>query len=113
MDEHVLMLSAILDAVPFPIVFVDQDFIIRYLNKPAEKRYYGDLKHHDLTGKCLFDYHKPVSQEKIKEIVKKIATEKQEVFLKVNQYGEKVFVVPVFNKEEQFIGFFERFESAK
>ncbi len=110
MEQKISRLKGILNAVPFPIVFVDRDFVIQYLNKAAEERYYHVLKYADLPGTSLLKYHKPASGEKIKALVKQIAQEKQEVFLKVNQYGERVYVVPVFDEQEQFIGFFERFE---
>lgn len=110
MEQEISRLKAILNAVPFPIVFVDTDFIIQYLNKAAEKRYYEEKGYDTLPGKSLFGCHKPASQEKIKELVAQIAQEKKEVFLKVNQYGERVYVVPVFDEAEKFIGFFERFE---
>ena len=113
METENIMLKAILDAVPFPIVFVDTDFVIRYLNKQAEERYYRQLGYQDLPGNSLLQYHKPASQEKIKALVEQIAKEKKEIFLKVNQYQENVFVVPVFDRENRFLGFFERFEKLK
>ena len=110
MAQEISRLRGILNSIPFPIVFVDTDFIIQYLNKAAEARYYGVMGHSCLMGKSLFDYHQPASQEKIRVLVEQISREKQEVFLKVNQYGERVYVVPVFDEADQFIGFFERFE---
>jgi nitrogen-specific signal transduction histidine kinase len=52
------MLEAILDAIPYPIVFVDTDHIIRYLNKSARYHYYQVRGHKELLG--LYTFLNPV-----------------------------------------------------
>ena len=41
MDEKTI-LKGILDSYPYPIVFVDNDYIIRYLNRYAQYQYYQE-----------------------------------------------------------------------
>lgn len=41
MDEKTI-LKGILDSYPYPIVFVDNDYIIRYLNRYAKYHYYQE-----------------------------------------------------------------------
>ena len=41
MDETTI-LKGILDSYPYPIVFVDNDYIIRYLNRYAQYHYYQE-----------------------------------------------------------------------
>ncbi len=46
--ERETMLSLILDSYPYPILFVDCDHIIRYMNKRAEYHYYQERGYRDL-----------------------------------------------------------------
>ena len=57
--------SYILDAIPYPIVFVDTDHIIRYLNKEARHRYYEVRGYDNLIGKSLFLCHGEKSRDAI------------------------------------------------
>jgi len=41
MDKNIIMKS-ILDSYPYPIVFVDKEYIIRFLNRYAEYHYYKE-----------------------------------------------------------------------
>ena len=53
MDEKTI-LKGILDSYPYPIVFVDNDYIIRYLNRYAQYHYYQERGYRDLIEKvCL------------------------------------------------------------
>lgn len=51
------MYEGILNSYPYPIVFIDNDYIIRYMNKNAQYHYYEERGYKDLIGKNLFDYH--------------------------------------------------------
>ena len=53
MDELV-MLRGILDSLPYPVVFVDSSFIIRYMNRYAQYHYYQERGYRDLIGKSIF-----------------------------------------------------------
>lgn len=108
MDETTLL--AILDAVPYPIVFVDTEYVIRFLNKKAKYHYYQERGYADLEGKPLFNCHTEISREKIMAIVEKLKNHGQEVLLNVNVRNERVYVAPVRGPQGEFLGFFERFE---
>ena len=65
--EKLELLESILNSYPYPIVFVDNDYIIRYMNKNAKYHYYEERGYKDLIGKSLFDCHmNPHSVERIK-----------------------------------------------
>ena len=55
--EEVEMSKGILNSYPYPIVFVDNDYIIRYMNRNAEYHYYEERGYKNLIGKSLFDCH--------------------------------------------------------
>ena len=108
MEEKTYQL--ILDAIPYPILFVDTSHTIRYLNKKAKYHYYQERGYRDLVGKSLFDCHTELSEEKITGIVEKLKNHGQEVFLTVNVRNERVYVTPVRDEQGELVGYFERFE---
>jgi len=108
MDEKTLM--AILDAFPFPIVFVDCEHIIRFLNKNARYHYYQERGYRDLIGKSLFDCHLVHSKEQILENVEKFKNHGQESFLSVTVKNQRLYITPVRNEDGELIGYIERFE---
>jgi PAS domain S-box-containing protein len=101
---------AILDTINHPIVFVDNEHVVRYLNRLAEKRYYGERGYSDLIGKSLFDCHNPKSHEKIKALYGRLQKGEDEIFNWVNEQGERITVVAVRDQERNLIGYYERFE---
>ena len=56
MDE-LTMLRAILDSYSTPIVFVDDQYIIRYMNRYAKYHYHVERGYGELIGHSLFDCH--------------------------------------------------------
>lgn len=63
--EEIEMLNGILNSYPYPIVFVDNDYIIRYMNRNAEYHYYEERGYKDLIGKSLFECHSNEKSESI------------------------------------------------
>ena len=63
--EEIEMLNGILNSYPYPIVFVDNDYIIRYMNRNAEYHYYEERVYKDLIGKSLFECHSNEKSESI------------------------------------------------
>ncbi len=102
---------AILDKISHPIVFVNNDHIIQYLNKLAQKRYYEQRGYSDLIGKSLFDCHNSVSKNKIIAIHQQLKEGISEVCIGVFK-GEKITVVGVRDPKGDLIGYFERFEKS-
>ena len=103
---------AILDGISSPIVFVDNDHVIRHLNKAARVRYYEKRGYRDLIGKSLFDCHNPTSQEEIKCLHERLLAGESEIFLKVNKQYEKITVVGVRDAGGRLLGYYERFENS-
>jgi DUF438 domain-containing protein len=108
MDETTLRL--ILDALPFPIVFVDMSHTIRFMNKRARFHYYEERGYRDLIGKSLFECHKETSKERMLDIAETLKNHGREVFLAVNAKNERVYVTPVRDDSGELVGYFERFE---
>jgi DUF438 domain-containing protein len=102
---------AILDKISHPIVFVNNDNVIKYLNKLAQKRYYEQRGYSDLIGKSLFDCHSSISKNKIIAIHQQLREEKNEVCIGVFK-SEKITVVGVRDPKGKLIGYFERFEKS-
>lgn len=108
--EKEKLLEYILDSYPYKVVFVDVDFIIRYMNKTAKYHYYEVRGYKDLIGKSLFECHNENSQEKIKQAVDKLKNHANEIFLGVTPDNQRFYLNPVRDENGELIGFFERFE---
>lgn len=103
--------TALMDGFPYPIVFVDTDHIIRYLNRAAQYHYCIERGQRDLLGKSLFDCHfNPASREMIEAVVEKFKKDAKECFLKVNDRNLRVYITPVLSDDKVLIGYYERFE---
>jgi len=100
----------ILDAHPYPIVFVDGDHIIRYMNKMAEYHYYSERGYSDLIGKSIFECHNSQSEEKIRGAIEKLKNHGNEIFLGISVKNQRIYINPVRDENGKFIGYFERFE---
>ncbi|MBF0573380.1 MAG: PAS domain-containing protein [Desulfamplus sp.] len=103
--------EAILDSIDSPIVFVDNNHIIKYINKQAKIRYYEKRGYSDLIGKSLFDCHNQESIEYIKRIHDQLLAGETSIFLKENKDQEKITIVGVRNEDGQLLGYYERFEN--
>jgi len=85
--------QAILDSVKYPIVFIDNDNIIRYLNRSAKVRYYEKRGYSDLIGKSILDCHNPISANQITEAHERLQKGENEVYLELDKNQEKVTVI--------------------
>lgn len=108
--EKEKMLTYILDAYQYPIVFVDCDHIIRYMNKMAEYHYYSERGYSNLIGESIFNCHNSQSEEKIRGAIEKLKNHGNEIFLGVSVKNQRIYINPVRNENGDFIGYFERFE---
>lgn len=110
MDE-LTILHGILDSYPYPIVFVDTEYIIRYMNRYARYHYYEERGYRDLIGKSLFDCHDTEhAKERIRQGFEKMKRDGKEMFVGVNARNLRIYMQPVRDKSGELIGFFERFE---
>lgn len=108
--EKEKMLAYILDAYQYPILFVDCDHIIRYMNKMAEYHYYSERGYSSLLGKSIFECHNSGSEEKIRGAIEKLKNHGNEIFLGLSVKNQRIYINPVRNEHGELIGYFERFE---
>lgn len=110
MDEQTIM-RGILNSYPYPIVFVDDSYIIRYMNRYAMYHYYQERGYGDLIGRCIFDCHdKESSVQHIRDCFEKMKRDGKEVFVGVSLRNQRIYMQPVRDDGGRLIGFFERFE---
>ena len=102
--------KTIVDSWPYPLVYVDLDHVIRYLNPMADYHYQTERGYSDLLGQSLFNCHTEQSKEKILQAVEHFKKGGQEILLLVNVKNHRVYISPVRNSEKKLIGYYERFE---
>ena len=103
-------LRAILDSHPYAIVYVDSDFIIRYMNRYARYHYCVERGYGDLIDKSLFDCRAPHSREKIVDAFHAMQKDGKERFIGINARNLRIYMQPVRDLAGKICGFFERFE---
>lgn len=110
MDE-LKMLRAIVNSYSTPIVFVDDQYIIRFMNRYAQYHYYVERGYSDLIGKSLFDCHNEErSRERIMAAFEGMKKDGKERFVGVNVRNQRIYMQPVRDEDGRLCGFFERFE---
>jgi DUF438 domain-containing protein len=102
--------KAILDSSPYPVVYVDLNHVIRYLNPMAVYHYQTERGYSDLLGRSLFNCHTERSKEKILQAVEHFKRGGQEILLTVNVKNQRIYISPVRNSEKKLVGYYERFE---
>lgn len=101
------ILSHILDAYAYEVVFADRNHIVQYMNKTAKKRYAGRID----VGGSLFNCHNESSKAKIEEFLRRAENGEEEMFETFNhKTHEREFFVPVKDETGHVIGYFERHE---
>lgn len=101
------LLSYILDAYPYQIVFCDCNHIIRYMNKYALERYKGRIN----IGQSIFNCHNQASIKKIEAFLQRAINGENEMFEAYNEVKqEREFFTPVRDNNGVVIGYFERHE---
>ena len=97
---------AVLDSLLTPVVFVDSQHYIRYLNSAGKKQY---SKYGNILGKSIFDCHNPGSTQKIKDLYLQLLSGAEEVI-----YSEKenvrIYMRAVRDGSGNLLGYYERYE---
>ena len=101
---------AILDTLPHAMLFVDNDHVVRHLNRRAEKKYYEQRGLSNLIGKSLFDCHAAASHPKIVDLHRRLVAGEDEIFLVVTPENERVTMIAVRDRQRNLLGYYERFE---
>jgi DUF438 domain-containing protein len=104
--EQLELLSRILDSWNKSVVFVDNDHIIRYMNKPAEKHY---ARWGNVIGKSLFECHNESSQATIKDAYARLKDGCEEVLI-VNNRKQRVYIRGVRDTDGNLLGYYERYD---
>ncbi len=109
--DHVELLESILNAFPYPIVFVDDSFVIRYMNRQADYQYHTVRGYPNLIGRNLLDcHHNEAVRQRIRENWEGMKRDGKPRFVSVNLDNQRLYMQPVRDRAGNFIGFFERFE---
>ena len=106
------LLKGILNSIPYPIVYVDLEHIIRFMNNAAVYHYCTERGHESLIGQSIFKCHnEDKSKEMISKIVERFKTDAKEKFLQVSDRNLRVYITPVKNDKNELLGYYERFEN--
>ncbi len=105
--KNELMQSCILESLPYPLIFVDTDHMIRYMNAAAIHKYCTVRGYKDLIGKSLLDCHNESSSEIILEEFEKAKSKKAVTFLDGSEEGEFQYMHPVYDQSGELIGYIE------
>ena len=104
MFDREKMFDFIQDSSPYSFMFVSGDHIVLYNNKKSVEKY-GDM-----VGKCILDCHKiPMTNEKVKAMVREFQEGGEEVFLTVYE-DERFYGTPVRDTHGTFLGYYVRRE---
>lgn len=100
---------AIFDTIPTPLVFVDNEHIVRYNNRAAIAAYCVKRGWPTLVGRSIFACHSPASREKMIALYQRLAAGEDEIPLQVNSRSEQVTLVAVRDSHQHLLGYYERF----
>lgn len=101
------MLRHILNSWHKPLVFVNTDHIILYMNAPAKAHY---AKWGDVIGKSLFHCHNETSCQRIKDAFAALEHGREEVLL-VDSAKHRVYMRGVRDGQGCLIGYCERYDA--
>ena len=100
------ILRYIFDSWDKPIVYVDRNHIIKYMNTPAKIHY---AKWGDTIGKSIFHCHNEKSSQIIKNAFAKLEKGKEEVLIGNNE-KHRVYMRGVRDDHGNLIGYCERYD---
>jgi DUF438 domain-containing protein len=101
-----MLMAAILESLKDPLLFVDTDHIIRYMNRAAIQHYEGG---ESLIGRSLLDCHNDQSQRVILEVLTALCAGEQERLITENE-GQRIFMRAVRDVDGHVVGYYERYE---
>ena len=104
MDKHEII-EAILESLPRPIVAVDENHIILYMNRIARE------KHSDLTGRSLLDCHSDSSVNKIYQIAGRLEAGETSITLRGEDGFIKSCFVAIQDYKGHFAGYYEMMDA--
>lgn len=103
-----LLLNAILDSMKHPVLYVDTDHMIRYMNKPARLHYAKDGGE-KLLGTSIFDCHNEQSNAMIREIFAEMIEGLEERIITDNE-KYRIYMRAIRDGGGKLLGYYERYE---
>lgn len=100
------ILVHLLDSWNKPVVLVDTNHTIVYVNEPARKSF---AKWGDILGKSIFHCHNEQSCRTIREVFAELLNGRDEVLIADNE-RHRVYMRGVRDQEGSLIGYFERYD---
>jgi DUF438 domain-containing protein len=105
--ENSELYLAILNSLKAPVVFVDSEHHIRFVNDSGAKQY---SKYGIILGKSIFDCHNPESIQKIKDIYIQLLSGADEVIYLVKE-DTRIYMHAVRDSSGHLIGYYEKYEA--
>ena len=100
------LMAALLDSIKHPVVFVDPDHVIRYMNRPAIAHYEeGEA----LLGRSVLDCHNESSRRQIVEIAAAMQAGEDERLITDNE-KHRIYMRAVRTADGRLLGYYERYE---
>ncbi len=106
--DNAKIAALILDGFKDPVVFVDTEHIIRYMNKTAVANHEKDGGR-ALIGKSVLDCHNEGSRKMIREIYEAMLLGEEERLI-TDSEKHRIFMRSVRDEEGNLLGYFERYE---
>ena len=103
------LLTAILDSLKDPIVFVDTNHVIQYMNEPAKKHY---EQGENLLGQSIFDCHNENSNHTIRDVFSAMQQGETERMITDNE-KHRIYMRAIRDKSGNLLGYYERYEPPK
>jgi DUF438 domain-containing protein len=104
--EKTEIFNHILNSWNKPIVFVDTNHTIIYMNAPAKIHY---AKWGDVIGKSIFDCHNEKSTQIIKDTLAKLENGQEEALI-VDNEKHRIYMRGVRDANANLIGYYERYD---
>ena len=100
------LMAAILDSLKHPVVFVDTNHVIRYMNKAAQRHYDEGIA---LIGRSIFDCHNEGSRHIIHEVFDAFHKGEEERLITDNE-KHRIYMRAVRDANGRLVGYYERYE---
>ena len=97
--------QALLESLEVPIVFVDNQHFIRYINAAGQKQY---AKYGNILNKSIFDCHNPASKQQILNMYAQLLAGSAEILFSENS-KQQAFMRAVRDSHGNLLGYYERF----
>jgi DUF438 domain-containing protein len=100
-------LSAMLDSLKDPFLFVDNDHVIRFMNHAAVAHYDEGAS---LLGQSIMDCHNEESQQMMHDIFAEMQSSDLDERLITDDDRRRIYMRAVRDDEGHLLGYYERYE---